>query len=273
MNINEASKACGLSPSVLRIWELRYGWPSPKRKPNGYRSYSHHQVQELKRMGELVKAGVPISSLIVEGLPRWPANHPHSGRKQLAAARALRKPADRQISDMQEELFEALESLRGSLVRELLQRCVWQVRPVDEAQAFFVPTLIGLAELRQSQRSLSDEEEIKAIIGERCEQLMRPFAKHADDTLWILPLHPGESALAALVAVLINLRGHAAKPWFEQGLPDGPIVAVSEEGFADLPDAGSRLVGRLSPLGCEESTSLAELIDSDASLSWTAAAV
>src|SRR6187399_203758 len=78
MNINEASKLCGLSPSVLRIWELRYGWPNPKRKPNGYRAYTMHQVQELKRMGELVKAGVPVSSLIVEGLPRWPATHAHA---------------------------------------------------------------------------------------------------------------------------------------------------------------------------------------------------
>src|SRR5580692_6884735 len=72
LNINEASKACGLSPSVLRIWELRYGWPNPKRKPNGYRAYNQHQIQELKRVADLVKRGTPISTLIIDGLPRWP---------------------------------------------------------------------------------------------------------------------------------------------------------------------------------------------------------
>src|SRR3954469_8037558 len=97
LNINEASKLCGLSPSVLRIWELRYGWPAPQRRPNGYRPYSMHQVEELKRMAELVKAGIPVSSLIVEAMPRWPANHPHGGRKSLAATRALPRPADRQV--------------------------------------------------------------------------------------------------------------------------------------------------------------------------------
>src|SRR4051812_44623865 len=72
LNIKDTSKLTGLSPSVLRIWELRYGWPNPKRKSNGYRTYQPHQVDELKRVAGFVKDGVPISRLIVDGLPRWP---------------------------------------------------------------------------------------------------------------------------------------------------------------------------------------------------------
>ena len=72
-NIKEASHATGLTPSVLRIWELRYGWPKPRRKANGYRTYQRHQIDDLCKVASLVKSGQPISSIIIDGLPRWPA--------------------------------------------------------------------------------------------------------------------------------------------------------------------------------------------------------
>ena len=110
MNINEASKACGLSPSVLRIWELRYGWPNPKRKANGYRAYNQHQVQELKRVSDLVKRGTPISALIIDGLPRWPTDQAIKRTPMgLTKARAIEKPAGVLEAKLQDELIEALE--------------------------------------------------------------------------------------------------------------------------------------------------------------------
>ena len=36
-SIQEAGKACELNPSVLRIWEARYGWPKPQLRKHGYR--------------------------------------------------------------------------------------------------------------------------------------------------------------------------------------------------------------------------------------------
>src|SRR4051812_36615461 len=109
LNINEASKACGLSPSVLRIWELRYGWPNPKRKPNGYRAYNMHQVQELKRVATLVKSGTPISSIIVDGLPRWPTDHSRAPvPRTLTRTRALVRPTEPSEAILHRELIEAL---------------------------------------------------------------------------------------------------------------------------------------------------------------------
>ncbi len=273
LNINEASKLCGLSPSVLRIWELRYNWPAPMRRANGYRAYSQPQVEELKRMAELVKAGLPISSLIVEGMPRWPAANPNAGRKTLAATRSIAKPADRQVAQLQGDLIDAIENRQASLVKEVLQRCVWQVRPVDEVQLFFVPTMVGIAELAQSQRTLVGVEELRALIIQRCDQLMRPFNKHQDDTLWVYPVAERDHALATMVALLLNQRGHAAKPWIDSVLPaTGPVLAVSEDGFEGLPSFGARLIGRLSPLGEEEATSLLEVVG-DTPLPWHAEVV
>ena len=66
-NINEASKLTGLSPSVLRIWELRYKWPRPARKANGYRTYTEANIADLKWAASRVADGKLIGELIHEG--------------------------------------------------------------------------------------------------------------------------------------------------------------------------------------------------------------
>lgn len=258
LNINEAAKACGLSPSVLRIWELRYGWPSPKRKPNGYRSYSHSQVQELKRMGELVKAGVPISTLIVDGLPRWPANNPaaviHSA---LPAAHALPRPANKNDEALHQELLEALETRRASLVIELLQRAAWSVRPALEAQVTLVPTLVALAELKRADRLPRDTDAILNHVRERSLQLLGNA--RADDAVLVLPRASDDHALAALTALVLNQRGLAAKPWFEAAIADSSVVLVGDDGFARIGD-DVHVIGRVSPLGERDAASLADVL-------------
>ena len=99
---------------------------------------------------------------------------------------------------------------------------------------------------------------------------MRPYRGHQADTLWVYPLAERDHALATMMAVLLNQRGHAAKPWIDTVLPDrGAVLAVSEDGFDGLPDFGVRLVGRLSPLGEEDATSLVVVVG-DASLPWQA---
>ncbi len=64
MDMQHAAQQAALSPSVIRMWELRYRWPQPKRMANGYRVYTPHQVAELRRVGEFVKAGMSIGQLV-----------------------------------------------------------------------------------------------------------------------------------------------------------------------------------------------------------------
>lgn len=68
--ILSVSREVGLTPSILRIWEERYHWPKPARNPNGYRAYSAEDIRQLKAVAALVKAGRPIGSIIISGIPR-----------------------------------------------------------------------------------------------------------------------------------------------------------------------------------------------------------
>ena len=81
-SIHDAAEAAGLTPSVIRVWEERYGWPSPKRHPNGYRAFAAHEIEELKRAAVLVRDGMPIGKLIIDGFPVWPDEHKRSAVKQ-----------------------------------------------------------------------------------------------------------------------------------------------------------------------------------------------
>jgi DNA-binding transcriptional MerR regulator len=265
LNINEASKACGLSPSVLRIWELRYGWPNPKRKPNGYRAYNQHQVQELKRVAQLVKSGMPISSLIVDGLPRWPTDASRAPvPRTLVKTRALTRPQDATEAALHRDLIEALETRRGPAVKELLQRIFWTVRPADEPKTALVPCVVALAELKRSDRRMPEEAEVGVMIRDRCSQLLR-MLKNQEQPLLIVPARDGDLALAGLVALICSYRGTPARPWTELGEPTGVYVTVSDN---DLGDGGGKQIGRLTTLGAEGVPSLAHLLEGTMEFGW-----
>jgi DNA-binding transcriptional MerR regulator len=261
VNINEASKMSGLSPSVLRIWELRYGWPAPKRKPNGYRAYSHHQVQELKRMSELVKSGIPVSSLIFEGLPRWPAQHAHvAGPIRLPQTRAALEGGPHRA--LQEELLDALETRRGSPAREALQRSIWMMRPRDEVRWMLVPALVGLAELARAERPIGEAAELRELVRERGLQLLRQ-QRPGPDALWIVAANEDSHALAVVVALLLNQRGQAARYWYGADVPtEGPLILVGD-GDAELGHVGERLMAKVPALGDHEHPGLVELATSE----------
>jgi DNA-binding transcriptional MerR regulator len=76
-SISEVSRISGIPKDLLRMWERRYGYPSPERNANGDRVYSDEQLDKLliirqlldqgKRPGKLMSLELPeLRSLIQE---------------------------------------------------------------------------------------------------------------------------------------------------------------------------------------------------------------
>jgi DNA-binding transcriptional MerR regulator len=258
-NINQAGRACGVTPSVLRIWELRYGWPSPKRNPNGYRAYSQYQVQLLRRVVELVKNGAPISTIIIDGKPRLlslPARRrPPRGLHQ---ARELPQPTGVMEVKLRQDLIEALEKGLAGLVKELLQRAFWQVHPKDEVLTALAPTLIGLAELIQDKRPLTEDADLRRLIKDRCLQHLHRFPTTVPE-IWVVPATADDQALAALAALILNQGGHEAQIWSQPATPTGRILLVADRDFPTYPGAE-----RLSAVGGTNMKSLMDLLKTTA---------
>lgn len=53
----------GLSPHVIRAWELRYGAVEPHRGSNGYRRYTDAEIERLRALHELTAAGHGIGDV------------------------------------------------------------------------------------------------------------------------------------------------------------------------------------------------------------------
>lgn len=63
-SIAETAQLTGISASVLRVWETRYGWPRPERDANDYRSYPPALVAILMRVGNELSQGKSIGDLM-----------------------------------------------------------------------------------------------------------------------------------------------------------------------------------------------------------------
>ena len=73
-SIAEIERDTGLGKDTLRIWERRYGFPTPLRDARGDRMYDQPQLQRLIRIKQLLDSGhrpgkvVPLSLPVLEAM-------------------------------------------------------------------------------------------------------------------------------------------------------------------------------------------------------------
>lgn len=257
-SIHDAAAASGLTPSVIRVWEERYGWPAPKRHRNGYRAFAAHEIDELKRVAALVKGGMPISKIIVDGFPRWPdEGHKQAPRHDVAVARGLPLRPGRASEELREEIARSLEDLHVGHALEAIQRACIDLRPSDELAAVLAPALVGLIELRQQGRHLPREGELEQAVGVRCRQL-RQRLPTSGATLAVGALGEADAVFADLVVALLASRG----------IPARRTDAAEAEVIASVAvPAGTRSKVHITPLPCEGCVPVAQLLDQATSTS------
>jgi DNA-binding transcriptional MerR regulator len=61
LKVREAATRLNVSPSTLRAWEQRFGFPRPARSPGGHRLYRHADIAALR---DALEQGLSISSAI-----------------------------------------------------------------------------------------------------------------------------------------------------------------------------------------------------------------
>ena len=251
-SIHDAAAASGLTPSVIRVWEERYGWPAPKRHRNGYRAFAAHEIDELKRVAELVKGGMPISKIIVDGFPHWPeGGHKVAPRNDVTVTRALPLRPGRAAQSLREELARALEDLHVGHALEAIQRACIDLRPADELAAVLAPALVGLVEIRSQGRHLPREAELEQAIGLRCRQL-RQRLPTAGREIAVAAAGEADLVFADLVVALLATRGIAAR---RSEIDEAEVIAS-----VSVPSSARKKV-HVTPLPCEGCVPVAQLLD------------
>lgn len=138
-SISQVEQHLGISASVLRVWEDRYGWPIPKRAANGYRRYPRALVAILERVRDELIRGKAIGDLMRD--PWWQQVF-ESGRLPEPPSRApveppwssLPMPASPLGRDVRTRLQQALVAADVRMAR-WAQAIGEQLRPEEREMA------------------------------------------------------------------------------------------------------------------------------------------
>jgi DNA-binding transcriptional MerR regulator/methylmalonyl-CoA mutase cobalamin-binding subunit len=100
LSIAAVERDTGLSKDTLRVWERRYGFPSPDRDPVGERAYTLVQVEKLRLIKRLLDAGhrpgriVPLDVQALQHLAEQTVDQPQRAAEPLVATADLRALLD-----------------------------------------------------------------------------------------------------------------------------------------------------------------------------------
>ncbi|MGA7178627.1 MAG: MerR family transcriptional regulator [Thiobacillaceae bacterium] len=128
LTIAQVERETGLSKDVLRVWERRYGFPTPRRSEGGDRLYEPDQVERLRLIKRLMDQGLRpgrLFSLAADQLNDL-AQVQHAGAAESASLMPFQPIVDQVLSDDNLGLRRSLSQL---LAKQGLQRFVQDAVP------------------------------------------------------------------------------------------------------------------------------------------------
>lgn len=258
-SVKEASDQSGVNPTTIRMWEARYGWPKPGRRDNGYRYYLRHQVDELKRMKELIRQGHSIGHLIHEGLPLWPSDERPARPDVERLLAQLPAPRGAVATEIRRHVDLALIHRDGLRLWEMALRTMWEVHPSEQALTGWLPYVVAAEAWEIAGQPLPDRARLEDHIQTHLRKLI---GRQVGDALQVVPTEP-TAVTAALVAALLSIQhGHPARVEDELALPDaGAFVTVGRTAPEPARVRGDRYEGHLTLVDDPRHRQVAALID------------
>jgi DNA-binding transcriptional MerR regulator len=115
--IGDVARETGLSKDTLRVWERRYGFPTPARNANQERVYSDEQIKRLRVIRRLLDSGLRPGKIV--GLPLDELNSFGPCARKAAAVDAASLCAPQQLLALIKS--HRAEELHQCLVQQLMQ--------------------------------------------------------------------------------------------------------------------------------------------------------
>jgi DNA-binding transcriptional MerR regulator len=209
LRIGELSRRVGVSPELLRAWELRYGLLRPTRSPGGFRLYSAADEERVSRMRAYQREGLSAAEAA-----RLASADPHDSPAETAA-----RP-DRSI------LARALERFDEPGAQEAFDRLLALVSLDALLRDFVIPYLADLGErCEEGSASVAQEHFASNVLRGRLLGLARGWGQGVGP-LAVLACAPGEQHDLGLVSFGLSLR---ARGWRIAFLgPDTPMGTLIE---------------------------------------------
>ncbi len=185
-NMKAASQMAGVSEHTLRAWEKRYQAVAPERTESGHRLYSQKEVERIRLLDRLVRAGHSISGIAqlpdaalerladqkqspakLDTRTAAPASSPGSPHQE-------RRPHDPKESHLIESLITGLEEFRT----EWIDRELHHARTSRSARDFIFSVVAPLLarvgeEVERDRVSIAQEHALSAILRDHLGHVFR----------------------------------------------------------------------------------------------------
>jgi MerR family transcriptional regulator, light-induced transcriptional regulator len=144
--IADVERQTGLGKDTLRVWERRYGFPTPQRDAQGQRVYTQAEVHRLQHMAQLLRAGhrpgrvvglsdAEMQALLAPGAPVAQNTSP----AEADAGTPLPAPAAGAHAVLIEAALAALTQHDGLALRRQLQQALARLGLAEFVIAFMAP--------------------------------------------------------------------------------------------------------------------------------------
>jgi MerR family transcriptional regulator, light-induced transcriptional regulator len=237
LRVGELSRRVGVSPELLRAWELRYGLLEPSRSPGGFRLYSSVDEERIKRMRAFQTQGFSAAE---------------AARLALESTAAADTPVgDGAVALDRDPLAQALERFDEPTAQEAFDRALSVVSIESLLRDLVIPYLHDLGERWEAGTlSIAQEHFASNFLRGRLLGLARGWGQ-GGGPLAILACAPGEQHDLPLIAFGVALRAHGWRIAFLG--PDTPL--------GTLADAAAKLAPRLVVVSATSAARLARVRD------------
>ena len=194
VRIGGLARRTGVSPELLRAWELRYGLLRPSRSAGGFRLYSAADEARVRRMTRLIADGLSAAE---------------AARQAVAVDEVQPAVEPPVVEHLAEQLRTALDAFDGAGAHAALDRLLASVSLEVVLAAVVVPYLRDLGDRWAAGRaSVAQEHFASNLIRGRLLGLARDWGT-GDGPAVLLACLPGEAHDLGLVifGLLVARRG------------------------------------------------------------------
>lgn len=225
--IGTVARLAGLSTHALRVWERRYGVPSPARSGGGARLYSESEVERLRLLKRAVDRGHSISQLVPLGLDEL---------ARLAGGAVVRPATGGSGGALVDEFVEAVRAFDGVRAEQILERAELALSARDFLFEMLSPLLARVGDAwAQGSLCTASEHIASALIRDHASHLLRRLPREPGAKLLVAATPAGEphELGALLAAATARLNGYDAL-YLGPDLPASEIARAARAAHADL---------------------------------------
>ena len=258
-SIRVASRLTGITPETLRMWERRYGFPTPARSESGLRAYSEQDIERLRLIAAAIAAGYRPREVVAASVARLRAIDRETAAVPAPAPAQKRTRRPGQDGNAVSVILAALRAWDVTTIEEVLRREARAQGPRRFVVNVVSPLLHGVGEgWAGGQLQVRHEHLVSEILTLEMHALRARCAIAADAKRVILATLPDElhSLGMEMVGLYLAARGVDARvlgvntPPREiaraAGALDAEVVGLSISGSADS-RAVSRFIDEILP--------------------------